>query len=808
MTKKIWLEFWPILILLVLVLLYFLRLFYPTLSVFVTPDFGGSDLLHFNYPVREFLAQSLKKGQLPLWTTLLGTGFPLFAEGQIGSLFLLNWITSLASSLALNLNFSYLFYFALIAVFTYLFALELNLGKWGSLLASLVFTFSGVNLTHLSHINQLAVTALLPLQFYLLERFIKKSTVAFQSQEKVKFGWLLLFSLVTSQSILAGYLQISVYILIALTVYFVLRLFSVAAMNLGKKGKLLLLINPLGWFIGSLLLSLGLSLVQLLPSWELAELSLRGGGLPGEILSLYPYPPQHLLTFLNPNWFGTPVDGTYPKYGEDWGIYWENTAYVGIVPLFLGLVVVIRVLRALGWFLFSKLQSFGETNGYKQKMQDMAKGEKSYAVIFVVLLSLSLVLALGKYTPFFLFYHLPPLSYFRVPARWLLMVDFSLAILAGLGFLQIQQILKKYFVEKDTTKQWRGKVHRGFTKTRLIYLPVIVFLLTWFDLWFYFFNFNPIGKFSEWIKNPPQLVNVLKRDSSDFRIYELGNAYVWNLVFTKNGWQGELDKYLRLREGLRPSLTLLYDIPHAGVYTGFFLHRTSELLYMTDDAFKVNERGEVLVTDQAIRLLSLQHVKYLISPFALVHSDLKLITSTDFGGTYTNFFVYQNEKVLTRVFLVNNFRLARIGENTINNLSLVKQSLNDPGFDPQKEVILEENPNYFKEGTLEESRVDFVKNAQQEIEVEVKLPKGNGLLVLADTYYPGWKATLDGKSTPILAANLNQRAVVVPQGEHRIRFIYQPKSFKIGSIISIGSFLFWSLALFYPCLHGKAKSSL
>ena len=60
----------------------------------------------------------------------------------------------------------------------------------------------------------------------------------------------------------------------------------------------------------------------------------------------------------------------------------------------------------------------------------------------------------------------------------------------------------------------------------------------------------------------------------------------------------------------------------------------------------------------------------------------------------------------------------------------------------------------------------------------------DGLVVVADTYAPGWVATVDGVSTPIWRTNRAMRGVVVPKGIHRIVLEYEPASFRFGLIIS------------------------
>jgi len=60
-----------------------------------------------------------------------------------------------------------------------------------------------------------------------------------------------------------------------------------------------------------------------------------------------------------------------------------------------------------------------------------------------------------------------------------------------------------------------------------------------------------------------------------------------------------------------------------------------------------------------------------------------------------------------------------------------------------------------------------------------------GYLILDDSAYPGWKATLDGRAVPWHTANDNFRAVAVPAGTHVIRFSYRPSSVLDGAIVTV-----------------------
>ena len=70
------------------------------------------------------------------------------------------------------------------------------------------------------------------------------------------------------------------------------------------------------------------------------------------------------------------------------------------------------------------------------------------------------------------------------------------------------------------------------------------------------------------------------------------------------------------------------------------------------------------------------------------------------------------------------------------------------------------------------------------------------LLFLSDSYFPGWKAYVNGKKTPIHRANYLFRAIVIEPGKHKVRFEYDPFSFKLGLVITLLSILICGITFF------------
>jgi hypothetical protein len=114
------------------------------------------------------------------------------------------------------------------------------------------------------------------------------------------------------------------------------------------------------------------------------------------------------------------------------------------------------------------------------------------------------------------------------------------------------------------------------------------------------------------------------------------------------------------------------------------------------------------------------------------------------------------------------------------------ERLSDGQFAPFDSAILSEPLAAPLPGTGESAGTSAVRWEIREparLQMEVETP-ADGLLVLGEVYYPGWRAYVDGEPAPILRADLALRAVPVPAGQHRVEMVYRPWTVPIGIIIS------------------------
>jgi hypothetical protein len=175
------------------------------------------------------------------------------------------------------------------------------------------------------------------------------------------------------------------------------------------------------------------------------------------------------------------------------------------------------------------------------------------------------------------------------------------------------------------------------------------------------------------------------------------------------------------------------------------------------------------------KLLNLQNVKYLLTDASVSLPSQRFELLTESGGVR----LYRNNDCLPR------FQFFDRWEVLSDRKEMLKFMTSDE-FEPANAVLLEKNPPIAARDEPEISasaQIVVKKYTPQHIVVTVNAAQ-SGILLLADTYYPGWRAQIDGQPTPIYRANYIMRAVAVPNGEHEIEMFYAPLSFRIGAATS------------------------
>jgi hypothetical protein len=394
----------------------------------------GVDAFTYFYPYRAYASEVVRSGQIPLWNPYLFLGVPFVANAQSAVFYPLNlalcWLPAprlVAWSIVLHV--------ALAALFAYLYARHARLSPLPAFLGASAFAFGGFVSGQVEHVNQLNVSAWFPLLLLLWDLAVRRGEYGAAPlrgdgpRPKVRWPALLGMGGVIGAGILAGHAQSSYISLVGLGVYALLPTLADlwCVLRGGEHGASPLRegVRRLGtvvlWLGVAGLVSVGLAAVQILPTAELSRLSIRSGGLEyreAVAFSLKPLPRLLRYTFLPP-WGGNLADA----FGGDF--YTEYLAYVGLVPLLL----------VAGWL---GSWGVGRLGGGNSSLREVKVGSPGFRMF--VLAALGIFLALGLYNPLYyvLYKIVPGFALFRVPARWLFLYAFGMAMLAAVGLERLQ----------------------------------------------------------------------------------------------------------------------------------------------------------------------------------------------------------------------------------------------------------------------------------------------------------------------------------------------------------------------------------
>lgn len=191
--------------------------------------------------------------------------------------------------------------------------------------------------------------------------------------------------------------------------------------------------------------------------------------------------------------------------------------------------------------------------------------------------------------------------------------------------------------------------------------------------------------------------------------------------------------------------------------------------------------GSAAIPDDASRaaLFDVMSVRLLVTDAPPTWVDARMRRIPDIATP----FAFENPHALPRAW-----RAAR-AEAAPADPQAALARITAPDFDAQTTVLLDPLPEALEVGVdpKAETRIEVDQPEHVAIRTRGASP---AVLVLNDSLYPGWEATLDGVAVPLLRANTAFRAVAVPAGEHIVEMRYRPFSFRLGlGLAAVTSFL-------------------
>jgi hypothetical protein len=726
------------------------------------------DLGTYFYPMRFSLAESLKMGELPLWDRHVAMGFPLLADFQSAAFYPLHLLYLVLPFFA-AVRTIFILHYLVAATGGYLLLRRWAYPPYLAIVGAILFTFGGTVISLTNVLNHFQTAVWLPWVLLVWERFLIVPS-------KRKF---LAFVAVSLFQFLAGSPEL--YVLSVVVVLLdTLRVKNADGnIGLGRATLFLLVAN---------LLMVALAMVQVLPTLELLMESRGRNPIPYSEAASWSLSPVSLINLF---FLDKQIDAenlTSPR------LFFMNKPPF-LLSYYLGAVFPFGI--AL-WFYYASRRERG--------------------VLLTVVAAL-LVFALGSRTAVyeFLLRHMPFFGLFRFPEKFFFVI-YTLFIFSAL----------------------KGLFHfcRVGNSART---PVIVVSSVWsfFLLLYIFFRINtePLSLFVSWATNSPVLTtSTLKRSASALANLEIQVALTsgillllllgrtgkirkalfealvvifvfFDLSFAHRSYQYLLDpdvvyqsarivpvpdvEHNRLLYSpgavdLHPSyfslpkqppfpkfVSLVFSnlLPNTGVFNGFDYMQEIDALGRWPYSLFLDVARK-LSPDKRYRLLGALNVKYVNSFQPLSGEGITLLRHF---SEYPSW-LYRIDRVVPRAYLVPKVIVEKDPMRTLERLS-------DSDFDPSREVIIERSVSISPVKDLRRE-VRIASYTNQAVAVSVSLDN-SGILVLTDSFYPGWRVYVDGAEKEILRANLFFRAVALSHGDHLVEFRYEPVSFKIGLAVSL-----------------------
>jgi hypothetical protein len=708
--------------------------------------FAG-DLRLYHYPTYETFFRLLARGELPRWNPYQLCGLPWLGPPTGGFFYpphLLHLILPTHAALAA----SSLLHLVLIALTTALFVRRAGLGAPPAALAALLFALRGTVRAWVLLPSILEAAAWLPLGCLAVLRLSHERSARAAG----------LLAVTTAASWLAGGLQATVYLFYAWAALLVALLAGDRSPARQRLASAMLFAAALG--LGSLAAA-----VQLAPSLEMAGEGTRAGRLDESHLYPFPNPGFGLLHLA--------VAGHQVSFG-----------IVGLSLVPAALLATRH--RLLGWW---------------------AAGLGSAA----------LVLALGPVTPLFEAYFLLPfLAWFRLPSRLLLLTDLCFAVLAAVA---LDTILDRCGTPAGHVRAPLRRLRRWAPLAGALAIialhpggrPAVLAATTLFLLALLVPSWQG-RRVAAWalvalaaleLFLAPPNTSRLPYDRAAAAAYRTHAGVYEQLAAAQGSGRVWLLHPWVPATAWAPRLATRYRVRSLDDYESVTLRRQADYYtYLLEGRIRPGRTNLVfagmLTSPLATsglgslptrhRLLDLAAVRLLLAPAAMAsRPDVRALVQhaglTPLPAPHPEVVLFENPSALPRAYVV--YRAEPAPE-----AGVLLARLSAPSFDPLATSFVE-GPPLLPPSSGDAPRghgATIVRDEAEVVEIEATL-EAPGLLVLADSFYPEWRATVDGVDAPIFATNHLFRGVPVPAGAHRVRFTYRPASLVAGAAASLAGAL-------------------
>ena len=389
-----------------------------------------ADLILENYQWKQFILDSLRGGEIPLWNPYLFAGVPFLAAGQHSALYPLSLVYYL-----LPLEKAYGWFtvlnLGLAGVFMFIFMRTLGVGRGSAVFAGIIYQLSGFMLGSVVFQMIIASAAWLPLILTMTERIIQQSPAL--GGRPSSLPWAFIGALAVACHILAGHIEVTVYTALVVALYAIWRIGTTIGFRYLKVDGPFIL-KAVGWLLvmgigGALIAS-----VQLLPLFELVRQNFRTERTEFATVLSYGFPLRDVFRWLVPHLYGNQGHHTYfdlftfgvqPIASTQGNTWWgikndvEGAVYVTLIALVFAGIGLVAHLRT------------------RTKIE-------APAGFFGLLSLLSVLFIFGTPLYAILYYGLPGVNQLHSPFRWAFPLTFCIAALAGLGFEWLLQRMRKH----------------------------------------------------------------------------------------------------------------------------------------------------------------------------------------------------------------------------------------------------------------------------------------------------------------------------------------------------------------------------